>query len=76
MKENNVVNERMDINDDEASVEWIKPVYTGPNFILSAKVKIIKLKKKKFYTNYKVTHKGWDYKRDCTEFNRSFITLV
>jgi len=42
MKENNVVNERMDINNDEASVEWIKPVYTGPNFILSAKVKIIK----------------------------------
>lgn len=38
MKENNVVNERMDINNDEASVEWIKPVYTGPNFILSAKV--------------------------------------
>lgn len=42
MKENNVVNERMDVNNDEASVEWIKPVYTGPNFILSAKVKIIK----------------------------------
>lgn len=42
MKENNVVNERMDINNDEASVEWIKPAYTGPNFILSAKVKIIK----------------------------------
>ena len=42
MKEKNLIKERMDINDDEASVEWIKPAYTGPNFILNAKVKIIK----------------------------------
>ena len=52
MKEKNVGNEGMDMNDDEASVEWIKPAYTGPNFILSAKVKIIFFKKT-FRTNYK-----------------------